>query len=74
MDIAMVLGGAVIALMQGMDPDGVARVTETLRKLAGRETCSPAERHIFQVIADAVAAPQQPKRPQLTIIQGGKIA
>jgi hypothetical protein len=36
MDIAMVLGGAIMALMQGMDPDGVARVTKTLHKLADR--------------------------------------
>ena len=71
MDIAMVVGGAVIALLQGMDPESVRRVAATLHRLAEREACSPAERHIFQVIADAVDGPPVSKRPRLEIIQGG---
>jgi hypothetical protein len=59
MDMAMVLGGAVIALLQGMDADGAARVANTFHNLANRESCSPAERHIFQVIAEAVDQPPQ---------------
>jgi hypothetical protein len=58
--------------MQGMDPDGVARVTETLHTLPGRESCSPAERHIFQVMADAVdASPPAGRRRRFEVIQGG---
>ena len=72
MDMAMVLGGAVIALLQGMDADGVARVANTFHNLANRESCSPAERHIFQVIADAVDAPSPTaRRPRFEVIQGG---
>ena len=54
MDIAMIVGGAVIAMLQGMDPEGKQRSIESLHMLANRASCSPAERHIFQVIADAV--------------------
>ena len=72
MDVAMLLGGAVIALLQGMDPDGVARVATTFHNLANRESCSPAERHIFQMIAEAVDAPSPTvRRPRFEVITGG---
>jgi hypothetical protein len=38
MDIAMVLGGAVIAMLQGMDPDGRERSIESLHRLASRDS------------------------------------
>ena len=69
MDIAMVLGGAVIAMLQGMDPDGKRRSIETLHRLANRG--SPAERHIFQVIADAVDGSAPIGRTPFEVIQGG---
>jgi hypothetical protein len=59
MDIAMVLGGAVIAMLQGMDPDGKQRSIDSLHKLANRASCSPAEGHIFQV--DVLPAEQRDK-------------
>ena len=73
MDIAMVLGGAVIALLQGMDPEGIERVSDTLHRLAEREACSPAERHIFQVIADSVSGElvQPVRRKAFQVIEGG---
>jgi hypothetical protein len=74
MDIAMLLGGTVIAMLQGMDPEGVKRSIATLHKLANRESCSPAERHIFQTIAEAVENPLAPAptvRRSFEVIQGG---
>jgi hypothetical protein len=71
MDIAMVLGGAVIAMLQGMDPDGRERSIESLHRLASRVSCSPAERHIFQVIADAVDGSPPTARKPFEVIQGG---
>ena len=71
MDIAMVLGGAVIAMLQGMDPDGKQRSIDSLHRLANRASCSPAERHIFQVIADAVDGSAPVGRKPFEVIQGG---
>ena len=70
MDMAMVLGGAVIAMLQGMDPDGRQRSIESLHRLATLASCSPAERHIFQVIADAVDGSPAVRNP-FEVIQGG---
>jgi hypothetical protein len=69
MDIAMVLGGAVIAMLQGMDPDGRQRSIDSLHMLANRTSCTPAERHIFQVIATAIDG--EPTRQPFEVIQGG---
>jgi hypothetical protein len=71
MDMAMVLGGAVIAMLQGMDSDGRQRSIESLYRLATRASCSPAERHIFQVIAEAVDGPPSVARKPFEVIQGG---
>jgi hypothetical protein len=47
-------------------------VSNTFHNLANRESCTPAERHIFQMIADAVDAPSQTmRRPRFEVIQGG---
>jgi hypothetical protein len=71
MDIAMVLGGAVIAMLQGMDPDGRQRSIDSLHMLANRTSCTPAERHIFQVIATAIDGAAPPTRQPFEVIQGG---
>jgi hypothetical protein len=71
MDIALLLGGTVIAMLQGMDPEGVRRSIATLHKLANRESCSPAERHIFQTIAEAVEDPVPAIRRPFAVIEGG---
>jgi hypothetical protein len=51
MDITMVLGGAIIAILQGMDSAGAKRTIAALHTLANRASCSPAERHVLQTIA-----------------------
>jgi hypothetical protein len=70
MDITTMLGGLFIAITSGMDPAGVERAVDVLARLAERESCTPAERHIFRCIADSMSAtPQQ--RPSLRVIEGG---
>ena len=71
MDMAMVLGGAVIAMLQGMDFGREATLHQSLHRLATRASCSPAERHIFQVIAEAVDGPPSVARKPFEVIQGG---
>ncbi len=71
MDITLVIGGAVIAMLQGLDPEGAKRSIATLRKLANRASCSPAERHIFQTIAEAVENPALTVRRPFEVITGG---
>ena len=71
MDIALLLGGTVIAMLQGMDPEGVRRSIATLHKLANRESCSPAERHIFQTIAEDEEDPVPVIRRPFAVIEGG---
>jgi hypothetical protein len=71
MDIAMVVGGAVIAMLQGMDAAGKQRSIESLHRLANRG--SPAERHIFQVIADAVDGSAPTGRKPFEVIHGGAV-
>jgi len=70
------LGGTFIALLRGLDPKGADRATETLQMLADRQTLSPAERHVFQLMASNVIASEEPpqpavRRPQLEVIAGG---
>jgi hypothetical protein len=67
----MVVGGAIIAVLQGMDPEGVKRSIAALHALANREGCSPAERHIFRTIVEAVDGSSVPARRPFEVIQGG---
>jgi len=58
-----------------LDPKGADRATETLQMLADRQTLSPAERHVFQLMARSVIASEEPprpavRRPQLEVIAG----
>jgi hypothetical protein len=71
MDIAMVVGGALIAVLQGLDPEGAKRSIAALHMLANREGCSPAERHVFQTIVNAVDGSTPPVRKPFDVIQGG---
>jgi hypothetical protein len=71
MDITMVLGGAIIAMLQGMEPAGAKRAIAALHTLANRASCSPAERHVLQTIADAVDESSAPIRKPFEVIQGG---
>jgi hypothetical protein len=58
-------------MLQGMDPEGKRRSIESLHRLANRESCSPAERHIFRVIAEAVDGSAPTGRKSFEVIQGG---
>jgi hypothetical protein len=59
-------------LLQGMDDEGAGRVAASLHRLATRPNCSPAERHIFKVIAHAIDdAPAPVARRRFEVIQGG---
>ena len=71
MDITTVLGGAIIAILQGMDFAGAKRTIAALHTLANRASCSPAERHVLQTIADAVDELTAPIRRPFEVIQGG---
>ena len=77
MDLTMLCGGLFLSLAEGMPPEAVERATELLYVLAERDTCSPAERHIFKVIADSVSGKNCDKlarptlRPRLEVITGG---
>jgi hypothetical protein len=73
MDITTMLGGLFIAITSGMDPEGVERAVDAMAELAERESCTPAERHIFKCIADCMA--QRPSHAAswttLRVIEGG---
>ena len=55
MDISMVMGGMLLAMLDGLSNDGSrARVLDMLAYFAKQqESFSPAERHIFQTMVDA---------------------
>jgi hypothetical protein len=76
MDIAMVIGGIVIAFSQALDPEQVESVIGVLDNLASREACTPGERDIFRGAANALAGRDcevvnHPRRPKLQLITGG---
>lgn len=71
MDITVVLGGAIIAILRGLEPEGAKRTIAALHTLANRAGCSPAERHVLQTIADAVDELTAPIRRPFEVIQGG---
>jgi hypothetical protein len=71
MDITVVLGGAIIAILRGLEPEGAKRTIAALHTLANRAGCSSAERHVLQTIADAVDESTAPIRRPFEVIQGG---
>jgi hypothetical protein len=69
MDIAMLLGGFAISVCQAMDPDAMRVFIRSLDEMADRPTVSPAEAHIFKIVADALKTGRP--RPTLSVIQSG---
>ena len=76
MDITMIAGGLLVSICQALSPEQIDSVIRVLDQLAERQTMSPAERHIFQVLSDTlnghvVAERISERRPRFEVITGG---
>ena len=70
MDLAMLFAGFAVSICQAMPPDAAGIFIRSLEGMADRNV-SPAEAHIFRVVAEALRAGREAARkPMLTVIQG----
>jgi hypothetical protein len=71
MDLVTIVGGLFIAITSGMDAAGAERAVDVLAELADRESCTPAERHIFKCLVDSMSRRPSQAYPSLRVIEGG---
>jgi hypothetical protein len=76
-DIGRVVGGAFIALCNGLSPEGVEIACDTLRGFAENTDFNPEVRRIFECIAstgDNAEDEIEHSRPHLQVVGGNSAA